>query len=166
MDLLVQLHHEDDEEDDGEDHLADGHGGVASVQRRGVADDDNEAEDLTGMRGGNGKQCSRKPLREAPPAETASFPRENIQNSENSDGGERPQRPVHQDSLRFPYEERNHISGIPAPLKRRQRGGTAREASPLPSDGVGSPSEPPATSSAFLEAASPPFDVYVITRPA
>lgn len=51
LDLLVQLHHEDDEEDDGEDHLADGHGGVASVQRGSVADDDNEADDLTGMRG-------------------------------------------------------------------------------------------------------------------
>lgn len=31
LDLFVQLHHEDDKEDYGEDHLADGDGGVTSV---------------------------------------------------------------------------------------------------------------------------------------
>lgn len=44
--LLVQLHHEDDHEDDGEDHLTDGHSGVASVQRRRIADEDDEADYL------------------------------------------------------------------------------------------------------------------------
>lgn len=46
LDLFVQIHHEDAEEHDGKDHLADGHGGVSSICRRGVADDDDEAEDL------------------------------------------------------------------------------------------------------------------------
>lgn len=45
LDLLVQLHHEDDEEDDGEDHFADGHGRVASIVGGGVADEDYETED-------------------------------------------------------------------------------------------------------------------------
>lgn len=46
LDLLVQFHHEDAEEDDGKYHLADGHGGVSSIRRRSVADDDDETEDL------------------------------------------------------------------------------------------------------------------------
>lgn len=46
LDLLVQFHHEDAEEDDGKDHLADGHGGVSSIPRHGVADDDDETKDL------------------------------------------------------------------------------------------------------------------------
>lgn len=46
LDLLVHFHHEDAEEDHGEDHLADGHGGKASVRRHSIADDDNEADDL------------------------------------------------------------------------------------------------------------------------
>lgn len=40
LDLLVQLHHEDGEEDHGEDHLADGHSRVASICRGGIADED------------------------------------------------------------------------------------------------------------------------------
>jgi len=46
LDLLVQLHHEDDKEDDGEDHLADGNSRVASIQRRSIADEDDETEYL------------------------------------------------------------------------------------------------------------------------
>lgn len=44
LDLLVHLHHEDTKEDHGEDHLADGHGGVASIQRCSVADDDDQTD--------------------------------------------------------------------------------------------------------------------------
>ena len=46
LELLVQLQHEDDHEDDGKHHLTDGHGGVAGVQRRRIADDDDEADQL------------------------------------------------------------------------------------------------------------------------
>lgn len=49
LELLVQIHHEDAEEDHGEDHLADGHGRVASIQGRRVADDDDEANELWGL---------------------------------------------------------------------------------------------------------------------
>lgn len=46
LDLLVEIHHEDCEEDHSEDHLADGHSGVASIKGRSVADDDDETDDL------------------------------------------------------------------------------------------------------------------------
>lgn len=45
--LLVQLHHEDDEEDDGDDHFAGGHSDVGSKPGSGIADDDEETEDLS-----------------------------------------------------------------------------------------------------------------------
>lgn len=51
VELLVQLHGEDDEEDDGKDHFADGHGSVASIPGRSVADQDEQAEDLYERRG-------------------------------------------------------------------------------------------------------------------
>lgn len=54
--LLVQLHHVDDEEDGGEDHLADGHGGVSPGVRRRIADDDDETEELE-EKGGAEKTC-------------------------------------------------------------------------------------------------------------
>ncbi len=63
MDLLVQIHHENAEEDHGEDHLADGHGGVASIQRCSIADDDNETDYLRVMevkREGGEKETERQ----------------------------------------------------------------------------------------------------------
>lgn len=48
LDLLVHLHQEDAKEDHGEDHLADGHSRVASVQRRSIADEDYETDELKG----------------------------------------------------------------------------------------------------------------------
>lgn len=49
--MLVHPHHEDAEEDHGEDHLADGHGGVASSVGRSVADDDDETDQLAVIEG-------------------------------------------------------------------------------------------------------------------
>lgn len=54
--LLVHTHHEDDEEDAGEDHFADGHCDEACEQGRSVADEGDQTEDLCrGRRGG--AQC-------------------------------------------------------------------------------------------------------------
>lgn len=50
LELLVQLIHEDNKEDNGEDHLTDGHSRVAPTRRRSKADDDDEADELrTGL---------------------------------------------------------------------------------------------------------------------
>lgn len=46
LQLFIQLHHEDDEEDDGEDHLANGHRWISAVRRRCVTDEDDEAQKL------------------------------------------------------------------------------------------------------------------------
>lgn len=45
-DLLVHFHHEDGKEDHGEDHLTDGDTRVSAAQRRSVADDDDETDEL------------------------------------------------------------------------------------------------------------------------
>lgn len=51
VELLVKLHGEDDEEDDGKDHFADGHGSIASIPGRSVADEDDQTEHLYERRG-------------------------------------------------------------------------------------------------------------------
>lgn len=55
MDLLIQVHHKDAKEDHGEDHLADGHSGVAPIQRRSIADDDDETDELRVIGGKEGR---------------------------------------------------------------------------------------------------------------
>lgn len=46
LELLVHVHHEDEKEDHGEDHLTDGDSRVSAVMRRSVADDDDETDEL------------------------------------------------------------------------------------------------------------------------
>lgn len=46
LQLLVQVGHEDGEDEDGENHLADGHRWVAAGVRRRIADQDDQADEL------------------------------------------------------------------------------------------------------------------------
>lgn len=45
-DLFVKLHHEDDEEDNAEGHLAKSRNRVSSIRRRSIADKDDQADEL------------------------------------------------------------------------------------------------------------------------
>lgn len=46
QELFIHLHHEDDEEDDGKDHLTNSHGRESATPRRCVTDDDDQAQEL------------------------------------------------------------------------------------------------------------------------
>lgn len=59
QELLVQLQHVDDKEDGAKDHLTDGHGSVASIQRGSITDEDYQAEDL-GKTGDKIRKTKRK----------------------------------------------------------------------------------------------------------
>lgn len=50
LDLLVDVHHEEDEEEHGKDQLEDGHGGEALIHGRSIAADDDKAEKLRVIR--------------------------------------------------------------------------------------------------------------------
>lgn len=46
LELFIQLHHEHDKEDDGEDHLTNSHRWISAIIRRCVADDADQAQEL------------------------------------------------------------------------------------------------------------------------
>lgn len=46
LELFIQLHHEDDKEDDGKDHLTNSHRWVSAIQRCCVADEADQAQEL------------------------------------------------------------------------------------------------------------------------